>query len=249
MNNLSVELNSVPIGCTIDQIYNHLMYADDLAVFAPSAIGLQKLLNICDQFGINNDILYNAKKSAVLIVRADEDLDLVFPNFCLNNNIISKVATAKYLGHIFTEKLSDDDDILRQRRYLYIRGNILKRKFSLCNIATKVELFKSYCTQMYTPHLWCSYNMTTLKSLTTAYNQTFRGLMGIPSFCSASQMFAMSNIVSCQALLRNSIYNFMYRIKETNNIIVQSILNSDMRFTSALQILWRNLLYTASFGS
>ena len=176
-------------------------------------------------------------------------MDLVFPKLYLNNKRINNVATVKYLGHIFTDKLLDDEDILRQRRYLYMRGNILKRKFYLCSIATKVEIFKSYCTQMYTPHLWCCFKNTTMKSLITAYNQTLRGLLGIPSFCSASQMFAMTNIVSCQALLRNSIFNFMYRINETNNVIVYSIMNSDMRFTSALQMHWRNVLYTASFGS
>ena len=38
MNDLSVVLNKVPAGCcSAGLIINHLMYADDLVVFAPSA--------------------------------------------------------------------------------------------------------------------------------------------------------------------------------------------------------------------
>ena len=40
MDNLSIELNNINIGCCIDgKIINHLMYADDIVLFAPSVKG------------------------------------------------------------------------------------------------------------------------------------------------------------------------------------------------------------------
>ena len=45
-------------------IINHLMYADDLVLFAPSSVGLSKLLRICEKVGVTHNILYNSKKSA-----------------------------------------------------------------------------------------------------------------------------------------------------------------------------------------
>ena len=60
MNDLSVLLSKISAGCySGNTVINHLMYAHDLAVFAPSAKGLQKVLNICDVFGKNNDIILN----------------------------------------------------------------------------------------------------------------------------------------------------------------------------------------------
>ena len=51
---LSVLLSKISAGCySGNTVINHLMYADDLVVFAHSAKGLQKMLNICDHvFGI-----------------------------------------------------------------------------------------------------------------------------------------------------------------------------------------------------
>ena len=52
MDNLSALLNSQHIGCsTGDVVVNHMLYADDIALFFPSAKGLQKLLAMCFTYG------------------------------------------------------------------------------------------------------------------------------------------------------------------------------------------------------
>ena len=53
------------------------------------------------------------------------------PNFKLNEIILHVVASYKYLGHYITDDLSDDDDINRQRRTLFVQGNIILRKFNV----------------------------------------------------------------------------------------------------------------------
>ena len=52
-------LNSAGIGCHIHNCcINHMFYADDICVIAPSPSGLQGLLNICAKFGVENDVDY-----------------------------------------------------------------------------------------------------------------------------------------------------------------------------------------------
>ena len=46
---------------------NHVAYADDMAVLAPSAIALQELLVICENFSTEMDIVHNVKKTNYLI--------------------------------------------------------------------------------------------------------------------------------------------------------------------------------------
>ena len=56
IDELSNMLNSAGIGCLIHNCCtNHVFYADDICVIAPSPSGLQGLLNICAKFGLEND--------------------------------------------------------------------------------------------------------------------------------------------------------------------------------------------------
>ena len=60
-------LNNTSIGCHIRNCCtNHMFYADDLCVIAPSPTGLQVLLNFCAMFGFENYIKYNPIKSMEL---------------------------------------------------------------------------------------------------------------------------------------------------------------------------------------
>ena len=57
IDELSNMLNSAGIGCHIhNYCTNHVFYADDICVIAPSPIGLQGLLNICAKLGLVNDV-------------------------------------------------------------------------------------------------------------------------------------------------------------------------------------------------
>ena len=47
------------------------------------------------------------------------------PNFKLNGIILHVVSSYKYIGHYITYYLSDDEDINRQRRTLFVQGNII----------------------------------------------------------------------------------------------------------------------------
>ena len=128
MNDLSLNLNACGTGCRVgDSLINHLMYADDLVIFSPYSAGLQKLLSVCSQYGLDFDIKYNAKKSKVMIVRSREDRQSKFPDFYLSEAALSVCSEITYLGHIISNDLTDDKDIYRQRRKLNAQANMLSR--------------------------------------------------------------------------------------------------------------------------
>ncbi len=87
-------------------------------------------------------------------------LSLILPPFVLNNENIPVVEEYCYLGHIIDTDLNDEKDIFRQRKKIYQQGNAIIRKFYMCSIDVKLNLFKTYCTSMYTAHLWCRYRAT-----------------------------------------------------------------------------------------
>ena len=44
-------------------------------------------------------------------------------------------------------------------------------KFSMCSVVpVKISLFRSFCTQLYTAHLWCCYRWASIRRLKVAYN-------------------------------------------------------------------------------
>ena len=51
-----------------EQCMNHIMYADDICVMAPTAIALQKLLDVCFEHSIANDLLFNPVKSFIYLI-------------------------------------------------------------------------------------------------------------------------------------------------------------------------------------
>ena len=70
---------------------------------------------------------YNAKKSTVIIFRYVTLKGCSIPEFRLKWFTLHVVATyipCKYLGNYISDDLSDDDDINRQRRMLYVQVNI-----------------------------------------------------------------------------------------------------------------------------
>ena len=46
-----------------------MMYADDICLLAPSASAMQSLLDVCYDYGSDNDILFNAIKSKCTIFK------------------------------------------------------------------------------------------------------------------------------------------------------------------------------------
>ena len=65
------------------------------------------------------------------------------------------VSSYKYLEHYITDDLSDDEDINRQRRTLFVQGNIIPpvlRKCNMCSLVVKHTLYRrpTYCSPMYT---------------------------------------------------------------------------------------------------
>ena len=76
-------------------------------------------------------------------------------NFKLNGIILHVVDSYRYLGHYITDDLSDDEDINRQRRTLFVQGNIILRKLNMCSLGVKLTLFRTYCSPMYIQHNSC----------------------------------------------------------------------------------------------
>ena len=145
MDDLSKKLNNVNAGCfTGTALINNLMYADDLVILAALHVGLSMLLSVCSDYGLEHDIKFNSAKSNIMIFCCKKFKDIHVPSFELNDNILPRVNQCKYLGHVITDDLKDDNDIARQYKRIYAQGNALIRKLYMCSDHVKCTLFRSF---------------------------------------------------------------------------------------------------------
>ena len=226
MNDMSITLGELPIGCCSgNTVINHLIYADDIVLFAPSAKGVQSLLDVCSSYAMRHDIIFNCDKSKLMFI--DTRKSGIVPRVTLGNVQLGIVITYRYLGHIMSDDLSDELDMKTKVRCLYARSNMLASKFRFCtNVA-----------------LWARFRQSAMHTFVVAFNNAFRIIHRLPMRCSASYMFADAGLGNCTARRRKSIYNLVCRIDSSSNEIVHDIALCDIHLTSALSNNWRNALH------
>ena len=102
-------------------------------------------------------------------------------------------------------------------------ANMLIRKFFKCTVDVKCYLFKTYCSAM-----WFDSTKSAMKKLKVAYNNSLRRLLSLPTYNSASEMFAVLNIPSFGELLRKFAFSLMTRIASSMNSFMVNIYSSSV---------------------
>ena len=91
------------------------MYADNICLLAPSASAMQSLLDVCYDYGSDNDVLFNPIKSVCTFIKP-KAYKLYLPPVFTGSDTLKYVAESKYLGFSFYDSKQGDHDILRQIR-------------------------------------------------------------------------------------------------------------------------------------
>ena len=120
--------------------------------------------------------------------------------------------------------LKDNQDIMRQVRAVYTRGNMLVHKFKICSQDVKHCLYKSYCSNSSGSQLWSVYIKVIYKKAVGIYNNVNRNLFKMNRGDSISAIFVLNNIDSFNVLVRKDVYAFRQRIKESANLLLRMMM-------------------------
>ncbi|XP_045541692.1 uncharacterized protein LOC123723174 [Papilio machaon] len=194
-----------------------------MVLLSPSAAALRRLILICEEYASAHGLIYNVRKSELMVFQARGRKIEHVPPIKLNDVALLRVSSFKYLGHVVTEDMKDDNDIERERRAMAVRCNMLARRFSRCSTGVKIMLFKTYCQTLYTCNLWVSYTQRALSALRVQYNNSLRMLLGLPRHCSASEMFAHAHTDGFNAVLRKRIASLLRRVRDSPNTILRGL--------------------------
>ena len=241
---LSKQLTKLQIGCHINSVcMNHLMYADDMVLIAPSPRALQTLMDTCNVYAKSNDLIFNQTKTKCMVIKPKVFSKLYVPVFKLAGIDIEFTDNVTYLGYILTDNMDDGSAMKKEARNIYIRGNTLIRNFKHCTKEVKVSLFKTYCSSIFCCSLWSKYTNCQLNAVCVALNKVFKCFMGKRRDYSASMLFVENCVNNVNVIRRKMIYSIKSRIEASSNFLIRSIVNSYDYTHSSLYEKWQSLLY------
>ena len=131
--------------------------------------------------------------------------------------------------------------VKRQIRKCHGSVNVLIRNFSNCSHDVKIQLFRTYCINMYCTQFWSNALVMERNKLRTTYTNCFRRFMNYHYRCSASVIIVLNNVISWPELQRKVMWQFMNRILASANTIIQSLVHSSIPLGSKM---WRHWFST-----
>ena len=81
MDELNVKLSKLNISCNVNCVHiNHMFYGDDSVLLAPSAMALQKMIDICFKYGNDYELKHHFKKTECMWVKLNWLKQLKMPD-------------------------------------------------------------------------------------------------------------------------------------------------------------------------
>ena len=149
VENLILRIIDSGFGCYVgDVCASILMYADDIALLAPTRYAMQKLLDICSNFGIEFSLSFNADKSESVFFG---DMSNIALNFHMDGKLIPIVNKINYLGH-HLQNNSGHKNIFNVNPLvsdIKTRTNVILSYFNFLTTDSKIQTFNTNCNSYY----------------------------------------------------------------------------------------------------
>lgn len=218
------EIVTAGIGCNVGGLpINVLAYADDIVLLAPSWRGLQRLLDIVHAQITLIDMVVNSVKTVCMVFNPRNRSNYIadsFPLLQIGSSLLLYVHCFKYLGHRISEHNSDDDDIQREISSLFVRTNILLRRFASCSLLVKSILFKSFCICMYDVALWKKFTAAKIQKFRSCYNRCIKLFFGFKRRDSLTQVLLVTGLPSFDTVRINAEFSFNHQWSKCHNFVV-----------------------------
>ena len=252
IDGLLVALSKAGVGCFIgDYFVGALAYADDVVLLAPSASALRIMLAICDKYANEYCISFNASKSKCLVVLPRKRRFLCdYINNCtfyVSNNPIEYVDSFAHLGHVITNQLTDNADILKRRNDFVGQSNNVLCYFSKLSSYIKYRLFHSYCMSLYGSELWLLSNDQII-DLYVSWRKSLRRIWGLPynSHCYLLPLLSQC-LPLADEICRRSL-NFIKVCICNSSSLVRAVTNYGIQYGRYNSLLGHNLLLCAQLN-
>ena len=221
LDELLCRLKRSGMGCYYGNVYvGSLAYADDVVLLSPTLGSLKEMLNICEQYSTDFNILFNASKTKLMVFgRNISKVDVVF-----QGTVASKVNNEAHVGNIIsTDIYNDEMSISKACNEMYAKLNLLCLQFGMCSPDVLYKLFNSYCMSLYGSQLWNYENKSGMDSLYIAWRKCVRRIFNIPynTHCKLVPLICKDSAIHTKLYKR--FLRFFINAKKSENSILSTM--------------------------
>ena len=232
IDDLLLELENNGIGCYVGSIFSGAYaYADDITLLAPSVSALRNMLDVCVKYATDHDILFNSKKSQLIIFKHGNSF-VPDPKITVNGEHVKVYSSVIHLGHVVNENIFNHDS----RRIIskfnkQCNGFLADFKFASADLRN--TLFGTYCTDMYGAQL-LPLNDVSFNDLLRAWRVATRRVWRVPWLTHCSLLPHLAGVMSPELWLQKRTLNFINMGLDNDNINVKTVLRMASRSTHSI---------------
>ena len=171
LNVLLQKLRKLGLGCHVAGVWlGALAYADDLCLLAPNRHVLQKMVTICQEFGMEHNLAFSTdpvpakSKTKCVLFRGSKRVDYPAP-IMLNGEPLPWVPECEHLGHKLHESMTWDSDITRATSTFKRKAADVREKLFFSHPIQKVQGIQVWACSSYGAMLWDMQSEATMKYL------------------------------------------------------------------------------------
>ena len=161
LDGLLKELRRLQLGCHIGGCwFGALGYADDLIILAPNREVLQKMLEVCEAYANDHNLVFStdpvpAKSKTKCLLFCGRSGNVKYPEpVQLGGKNLPWVESADHLGHTLHQMTSMDRDCLRARARYINKTVEVRDQLSFANPKQILQALQMLCTDAYGSMLW-----------------------------------------------------------------------------------------------
>ena len=224
VDELLEKLKNKGIGCSIDHIFTGALgYADDIILICPSVTAMNEMIETCEDYAKDHNILFNGKKSKYLIF-GDYKYN---PTIKVNNEIVPICESAIHLGHLLSTKNTKNALIEQSIKDFNKSFYGFISKFEMCNTTIKSKLFHQYCSSMYGSQLW-DLTSQTLNDMCTQWRKKHRRILSVSNMTHCDLLPLISDNMPLELKLDFKYIGFYKSIANSDNSVVRYVAKCKM---------------------
>ena len=161
MDELLKRLRYQGLGCHIGEVfYGAAGFADDLVLISPSRTGMQKMLEICEQYALENNLQFSTddnpqKSKTKCLYMCGKVGQVQYPApLCLNGRELPWVVKGTHLGHELHQSCSMDHDTKCKRAAFIDTSTDIRHMFSFAHPSQVLSAVTTYAAHFYGSMLW-----------------------------------------------------------------------------------------------
>ena len=220
---LLFRLEDTGVGCHMGcRFTGALAYADDITLLAPCKSALSLMIDVCEQYAAEFDILFNGSKSKLLFFKG-RYASTITSGIMVNGEIVHISDNAVHLGHNIST--SDRDSmILAAKRAFWKSYNNFVSNFGHLYSLLKISVFAPFCCSFYGSPLWLL-NSTAVHSLCVDWRKSLRMLWRVHPMTHCDIIAALSNQLPLHMNLEKRFTTFIKKCLSSTNSVVNIISN------------------------